>query len=132
MEGLIQDYEEKKLFERLIEYYKKLYPGVDISPSEMTLSPSELGDIYYTYPGIEEEATFNEKVERVKRAIPYGYSTPLILLKKGNKLILLDGHRRLKAALDLGSSWKAFVIVVPENLSLGIEKLVKGKAKEVF
>ncbi len=132
MEELIQDYEEKKLFERLVEYYKKIYPEIPIEKSEIILSPKDIEEVYYTYPGIEEEATFNEKVERVKKAIPYGYDTPVILLKKGNKLILLDGHRRLKAAMDLGIEWKALVIEVPEDVSIGIEKMVKGKIKEVF
>ncbi|MDI6737851.1 MAG: hypothetical protein QME12_05040 [Nanoarchaeota archaeon] len=49
--NLIQPSEERKLFERLIEYYKKLYPGIGFRKSEILLKPEEIGGIIYTYQG---------------------------------------------------------------------------------
>ncbi len=132
MEELIQPYEERKLFERLKEYYEKLYPEVKIDTDEEVLSPAQIGDLEYTFPGVEEEATFREKVERIKKAINYGYDTPLIIARKGKRRILLDGHRRAVAAWELGLSWKALVLVFPESVSLGIEKMIQGKLGELF
>ncbi len=132
MSELIQTYEEAKLYSRLKDYYSKIYPGVEIKDEEKVLTPKEIGDLYYTFPGIEEEATFNEKVDRIKRAIKYGYDTPLILARRDDKLILIDGHRRAVAAWELGQSWKALIMVFPENLELGIEKMIKGKVEDLF
>ncbi len=132
MEELIQPYEEAKLYDKLKDYYSRIYPGIEIKDEELVLSPIQIGELYYTFPGMEEEATFNEKVERVKKAVKYGYDTPLILIRKGDKLIIVDGHRRAVAAWQLGQKWKALVMVVPENVELGIEKLIQGKVKELF
>ncbi len=132
MERLIQPDEEEKLYDTLKSYYQKLYPGIEIKDEELVLGPNELGDLYYTFPGFEEMATFNEKVERIKKAIGHGYDTPLILARKGEKLIILDGHRRAVAAWQLGQKWKALVLVFPENHELGMEKQIQGKLSEVF
>ncbi len=132
MEKLIQTEEEERLYDTLKSYYSNLYPDVEIKDEELVLSPSEIGELYYTFPGFEEAATFNEKVERIKKAIGHGYNTPIILARKGDKLMILDGHRRAVAAWQLGVKWRALVLVFPQDHKLGIEKLVQGKIEELF
>jgi len=132
MEKLIQTEEEERLYDTLKSYYSNLYPDVEIKDEELVLSPSEIGELYYTFPGFEEAATFNEKVERIKKAIGHGYNTPIILARKGDKLMILDGHRRAVAAWQLGVKWRALVLVFPQDHELGIEKLVQGKIEELF
>ncbi len=132
MEKLIQPEDEERLYDTVKSYYKKLYPDVDITDEELVLSPNEIGDLYYTFPGFEEAATFNEKVERIKKAIGHGYDTPLILARKGSKLMIIDGHRRAVAAWQLGVKWRALVLVFPPDHDLGIEKQIQGTVRELF
>lgn len=129
---LIQADEERRLFEQLVEYYKKIYPGIGFKKMEVTLKPEEIKEIVYTYPGEETEATFNEEVELIKKTS--GYDTPLIILRKPKerKDILLDGHRRLKVAFDKKIGWKALLMIPDKEIQFGIEKMAKGKAKEIF
>jgi len=129
---LIQPSEEEKLFEKLVKYYSRLYPGLSFRKEELTLQPDELAEIWYTYPGAETEATFNEEVAMIEKALDYGYSTPIIILRKDGKDILLDGHRRLKVAFDRKLPWKALAIVVDAEMDFGIEKMILGKVKEKF
>ncbi|MEW6063524.1 MAG: hypothetical protein AB1571_04110 [Nanoarchaeota archaeon] len=132
--ALIQPSEERRLFERLIEYYRKLYPGIGFKKIEAVLKPEEIGEIVYTYPGEETEATFNEEVALIKESIKYGYDTPLIILRKPKekKDILLDGHRRVKVAFSRKMPWKALLMVPDKEIEFGIEKMAEGKVKERF
>jgi len=134
MNGLIQPSEERKLFERLIEYYKKLYPGIIFRKEERTLTHKEIGEIFYTYPGEETEATFNEEVRLIEKSLAYGYDTPVIILRKPKegKDILLDGHRRLKVAWSKKMPWKALIMLPDKETTFGIERMIKGKIKEIF
>jgi hypothetical protein len=132
MIGLIPPHEEKALFERLIEYYRKLYEGVRFGKDEKTLTREEIGNVLYTYPGEEVDATTDEKMRAIDRALEYGYDTPVVLLEKGNKYILLDGHRRLRVAWKEGLSWKALIIVPSKDVKFGIEKMVLGRIKDLF
>lgn len=132
MVGLIPSHEEKALFDKLIGYYKKLYEGTEFGKDEKKLTREEIGEVLYTYPGEEVEATTDEKIRAIDRALEYGYDTPAILLKKGDSYILLDGHRRLRVAWKEGLSWKAFIIVPSKEITFGIEKMVQGKIKELF
>ncbi|MDI6737850.1 MAG: hypothetical protein QME12_05035 [Nanoarchaeota archaeon] len=63
-----------------------------------------------------------------------GYGTPVIILRKlkEKKDILLDGHRRLKVAFAKKIGWKALIMVPDRETEFGIEKMARGKAKEVF
>ncbi len=132
--ALIQPAEERRLFEQLVEYYKKLYPGIGFRKMEAVLKPEEIGDIVYTYPGEETEATFNEEVELIAESIKHGYDTPLVILRKPkeNRDIILDGHRRLKVAFDKKIGWKALVMVPDREIQFGIEKMARGKVKDLF
>lgn len=69
---------------------------------EKTLTHKEMGELYYTYPGEEGEVTAEEKMLMISDAIGHGYSTPIIVLKRAGKLVLLDGHRRVRVAYSQG------------------------------
>lgn len=132
MNGLIQPSDEKKLFERLTEYYKKLFPGMLFRKEELVLGPQEIGEIFYTYPGEETEATFNEEVKEIETAMAYGYDTPVIIIRKSGKDILLDGHRRVKVAWARKKPWKALVMIPSREVKFGIEKMIQCRVKEKF
>lgn len=135
MRQLITDAEERELLKKLVAYYEKIYPGLVFNIYEETLTRQQIAEIYYTYPGEEASATFDEKVKAIKEAVKKKkYATPVIILRKvgARKDILLDGHRRLKAAWEEGWDWKAFVIVPSRELEFGIEKMIQGKMKELW
>ncbi|MFH1222257.1 MAG: ParB N-terminal domain-containing protein [Candidatus Micrarchaeota archaeon] len=125
--------EEKKLLERLLDYYKKLYPGVEFAVKEAKFSRKELGEIAYTYSGEETEATAAEKMRRISSAIGNGYVTPIIVLKSNSKNVLLDGHRRVRVAYGEGLGWKAYVIVPQKTgIEFGIENMILGKVADLY
>ncbi len=132
--GLVPPEEEERIFTKLLEYYRKLYQGEKITfkKAGKKLSRKEIAELYYTYPGEEENATSAEKMRMISEAIGHGYDTPLIALQKKNKLIILDGHRRARVALEQGLNWKALIIVPSKDIEFGIEKMVLGKIKELF
>ena len=130
--GLIPEEEERMLFEKLIKYYKKLYPGLSFKKKEMKLTPKDIGELYYTYPGEEVQATTKEKVRMIKEALAYNYKTPVILLKKKKKTMILDGHRRMKVAFSQGLSWNALAIIPSKDVEFGIESMIMGKIKALF
>lgn len=134
MHNLIDAAEEKRLFGQIVEYYKKLYPGIGFRKVEALLNPEEIAGIIYTYPGEETEATFKEEVQIIADSMKEGYDTPVIILRKlkEKKDILLDGHRRLKVAFDKKIGWKALAMVPDREIRFGIEKMAKGRIKDVF
>lgn len=134
MHNLINTEDEKRLFGQLVEYYRKLYPGIGFKKVEILLKPEEIAGIIYTYPGEETEATFKEEVQIIANSLKSGYDTPVIILRKlkDKKDILLDGHRRLKVAFDKKLPWKALLLVPDREVQFGIEKMAKGRIGEVF
>ena len=134
MRGLISVEEQKKLLERLIAYYEKLFPETQFKRDEVELSREEVGDVLYTYQGEEIEATADAKIRRIAEAVNHGYDTPAIILykKDEDKKVLLDGHRRLIYAWKFGLPWKAYLIIPEKAQAFGVEKTVKGKIKDLF
>ncbi len=130
--GLVPPEEEKRICGKLIEYYKKLYPGIDFSLKEQKMEHGEIGDIYYTYPGEETEATAAEKMKMINSAIGEGYSTPIILLRKKKGMILLDGHRRARVAFSQGLGWAALIISPAKEVKFGIEDMIMGRIKDLY
>jgi len=64
------------------------------------------------------------RIYEIKR----GLAEPIVVIKKGKKFYLIDGHHRVVAVKKLGvRKLKAYILEVPENVELGIEKLVKKK-----
>jgi hypothetical protein len=131
---LITAEEEKELLNKLIEYYQNIYPGLTFTTHEDKLSKQQIGDVFYTYPGAEAAATFDEKVEAIKEAVEEGYDTPVIILRKPyvKKDILLDGHRRLKVAWEQDLDWNALIMIPSREHDFGIEKMIKGRISEVW
>jgi hypothetical protein len=127
---LIQPVQQKALAEKLVSYYEKLYPKTSFALESKTLNVLELEEVDFTFPGAENLADFEERVVQIKKAINHGYSTPIVLLKKGKDLILVDGHRRVVAAMQLGLNWPAILLVPSTDQSFGIEKTVLCKARE--
>lgn len=130
--GLVPPEEEERLCKKLMEYYGQLYPGVGFTRKDVTLTRQEIGEIYYTYPGEETEATAAEKMRLISSAIGGGYSTPIIVLQKKGRLVLLDGHRRARVAYAQGMGWKAMMLVPNKEVKFGIEDMVLGRLKDLY
>ena len=131
--GLISSHEEEHLFRKLLAYYKKLYPRAKFKREGRKLTPRQIGQIYYTYPGEEAQATFVEKAEEISKAMGLGYNTPIILLRAGNKMFLLDGHRRLRVAWMKKKPWDALMLSTDKKgIEFGIERMVEGKVAELW
>jgi hypothetical protein len=132
MVGLVPPDEEERIFDKLMEYYRLLYPGVRFSKTEESLTHKDIGDMLYTYCGEETEATAAEKMRLINSAIGEGYSTPIIVLRKKSGLILLDGHRRARVAFSQGMGWPALVIKPGKEVKFGIENMVLGRIKDLY
>ncbi len=130
--GLVPPEEQKRIHQKLMDYYRKLYPDIEFTSKEVVLTHKEIGELAYTYPGEETEATAEEKMRMISSAIGENYSTPIIVLAKKNKNLLLDGHRRVRVAYREGMSWHALLIVPSKDVSFGIEKMVLGKVKDLY
>lgn len=130
--GLITLDEEEHIFQRLLDYYQKLYQNIKFSRKEKLLSKNDIANIYYTYSGEETQITAKEKMQSISEEIAQGYNTPLIILRKKNgKMILLDGHRRALVAYKHGLGWRALIIQCSKDLVFGIEKMITRKIKDV-
>ncbi|MGC8851014.1 MAG: hypothetical protein ACP5O3_02160 [Candidatus Micrarchaeia archaeon] len=131
MVELVTEKEERVLLKQLIESYEKIYETTFLV-EEKNLSPAEVGEVQYTYAGEENEVTAQAKMNEIRRAIKYGYCTPVILLKSGSNHFLVDGHRRLRVAWENGLSWKALVVVPSKPVKFGVEKMALGKIKDLY
>ncbi len=57
-----------------------------------------------------------------------GLAEPVVVIRKGGRLFLIDGHHRAVAAKRAGvRNLEAYILDVPESIELGIERLVKKK-----
>ncbi len=130
--GLVPPDEEERICRKLIAYYEQLYPGVGFTKKKAMLGRKELGELLYTFPGEESEAMAAEKMKMINSAISGGYSTPIIVLQKKDKGILLDGHRRARVAYKQGIPWKALIIVPGKDVKFGIEDMILGKIKDLY
>ncbi len=129
--GLISMKDELRLFYRIADFYSRLYPKISFSKSDKTLNPKQIGEVLYTYGGEEIESLAADKMKEVEDSLP-DYRVPAIALKKGNQLILLDGHRRLRLAWKKKLPWKVLLLVPDKKQKFGIEKTVLGKLKSLY
>ncbi|MCK4327480.1 MAG: ParB-like nuclease domain-containing protein [Candidatus Diapherotrites archaeon] len=129
---LIQPHEERDLFDKILEYYHSLHEEVKFVKREEMLSPAEIKELYYTLPSLENVVTYGQKVEEIKRAIGHGYNTPVIVLRKRDRDLLIDGHRRIRAAWELGIEWPALIMVPDKQKEFGVEKLAEGKIGDLW
>ncbi len=132
MTGLVSQHEEKKLLKKFLDYYRKLYPEIGFLAEQRELGREDVKEITYTCPGEGIEATAGLKMRRISTALKHGYSTPVIVMFKAGKMILLDGHRRIRVAFDRGMGWKAYFIIPDKEAAFGIEKMAWGKVKDIF
>ena len=130
--ALVQQHEERELFDRIVEYYHTLHPEVKFTQREEMLLPEDIRELYYTIPALENVVNFGQTVEAIKRAIGHGYQTPVIILRKRDRDLLLDGHRRVRAAWELGMEWPALVMIPDKQKEFGVEKLVQGQIKDIW
>ena len=130
--ALIQPHEERELFDKIVGYYHSLHPEAKFVTREEMMPPAKIKELYYTLPGLKDVVTFGQKIEEIKRAIGHGYQTPVIVLRKRDRDLLLDGHRRIRAAWELGLEWPALVMVPDSQKSFGVEKLVQGQIKDIW
>ncbi|WP_202320755.1 CBS domain-containing ParB/RepB/Spo0J family partition protein [Archaeoglobus neptunius] len=64
------------------------------------------------------------RIHELKR----GLAEPIVVIKKDSRYYLVDGHHRVVAAAKLGvKELDAYIIEVPHEVELGIEKLVRKK-----
>jgi len=129
---LVTRKEQISLCDKLVEYYKKIYEGTEFAKEEKILSHAEVGEVEYTYPGPQNEVDAAVKMNAIAKALRLGYDAPAIVLKKNGRLILVDGHRRLRVAWEQGIGWPALLIVPSKPVSFGVEKTVMGKIKDLF
>jgi len=129
---LIQPYEERELFDKIVDYYHSLHEEVKFVKREEMLSPKKIKGLYYTLPALENVVTFGQKVEEIKRAIGHGYNTPVIILRKRDRDLLIDGHRRIRAAWELGIEWPALILIPDKQKEFGVEKLAQGQIKGLW
>ena len=87
--GLIPPEEQERIFNKLLDYYKKLYPGLEFTKKEAVLSHKEIGDIQYTYSGEETEATAAEKMRMISSAVKGSYSTPIVIQRTSSICFLI-------------------------------------------
>ena len=132
MAEIVSKKEQIDLAAKLVKYYEKIYEGTSFSKEEKTLSHAEVGEVDYTYPGPENELDAEVKMNAIAKAVRLGYDAPAILIKKNGKLVLVDGHRRLRVAWGQGIGWPAIIIVPSKPVSFGVEKTVMGKVKDLF
>jgi len=56
-----------------------------------------------------------------------GLAEPIVVIKSGERMILVDGHHRALAALKIGiEDVTAYVIVLSKDIELGLEKTAKA------
>ncbi len=59
--------------------------------------------------------------------IKRGLAEPIIVIKSGERMILVDGHHRALAALKIGiEDIDAYIIVLSRDIELGLEKTAKS------
>ena len=57
-----------------------------------------------------------------------GLAEPIVVIKKGSKYYLMDGHHRVVAASKIGiKELDAYILHVPPDIELGVEKLTKKR-----
>ncbi|MFB6283723.1 MAG: CBS domain-containing ParB/RepB/Spo0J family partition protein [Halobacteria archaeon] len=70
-----------------------------------------------------QEKVYADELEGRTYELKRGLAEPLIVIDKGDTKVLVDGHHRVIAAKNLGiQEMDAYVIVVPDDVELGLEK----------
>ena len=80
-----------------------------------------------------QEKIYADELDGRSYELKRGLAEPLIVVERGDNLILVDGHHRVIAANRLGiEKMDAYVIVVDEDIELGLEKTAKESGLETL
>jgi len=73
-----------------------------------------------------QEKIYADELDGRSYELKRGLAEPLIVVERGDNLILVDGHHRVIAADRLGiEEMDAYVIIVDEDIELGLEKTAR-------
>jgi len=107
----------EKVF-NFITTLKKLY-GVDPALNRGTVP---ISDLLPTQSKIYEDE-LEGRIYEIKK----GLAEPIIVVKRPNRIILVDGHHRAVAAKKLGiTALDAYIIEILEDVELGMERTAKA------
>jgi IMP dehydrogenase len=107
----------EKVF-NFITTLKKLY-GVDPALNRGTVP---ISDLLPTQSKIYEDE-LEGRIYEIKK----GLAEPIIVVKRPNRIILVDGHHRAVAAKKLGiAALDAYIIEISEDVELGMERTAKA------
>ena len=80
-----------------------------------------------------QEKIYADELDGRSYELKRGLAEPLIVVERGDNLILVDGHHRVIAANRLGiEKMDAYVIVVDEDIELGLEKTARESGLETL
>lgn len=78
-----------------------------------------------------QEKIYADELDGRSYELKRGLAEPLIVVERGDVLVLVDGHHRVIAADRLGiEEMDAYVIVVDEDVELGLEKTARESGLE--
>lgn len=78
-----------------------------------------------------QEKIYADELDGRSYELKRGLAEPLIVVERGDVLVLVDGHHRVIAADRLGiEEMDAYVIVVDEDIDLGLEKTARESGLE--
>ncbi len=128
---ILPEEDAKPIAEHIVSFFSRLYPKYYFILSKKTYTPSEISNLYYTEIGVENESLFPNGIHSIMYEIEHRhYKTPMIVIQRGRKHIIIDGQKRALAAFILGIPWSAFVIKTNAK-RLFIEKTIVGKVEDV-
>ncbi|MFQ6135847.1 MAG: CBS domain-containing ParB/RepB/Spo0J family partition protein [Candidatus Hydrothermarchaeales archaeon] len=103
--------------EKLKDSLAKLY-AVDTT---VRLAKVEISALRPTQNRIQPEE-FRGREYELRR----GLAEPIVVIKTGNRLVLVDGHHRAVAARKLGiETLNAYIIILSEDIELGMERTAR-------
>lgn len=102
---------------KLTETLEKLYP----IKTSVRLGRVSISDLMPTQNNIQPDEFRGRKYE-IKR----GLAEPIVVIKSGKRLILVDGHHRSLAAMKMGiGEMDAYIILLSKDIELGLEKTAR-------
>jgi IMP dehydrogenase len=85
------------------------------------------GEVYISDLQPTQGKVFADELEGRIYELKKGLAEPIIVLHKPNKWLLADGHHRVVAARRLGlDKIDAYILEIPKDISLGMEKSAKN------
>jgi IMP dehydrogenase len=76
---------------------------------------------------IDEPKVYADELDGRIYELKKGLAEPIVVIRKSNRLILVDGHHRVIAARKLGiKSMDAYVIPIGDEIHLGMEKTARS------